>query len=136
MGAWGVGYFENDMALDWIGPIQNHTDEAPIRNTFERAISEKKYLVVDDGAEVIAAAATLSHLLGAKDIGIPEELNVWIKSSKFAIDKELVDLALSALDRTCADDSEIKELWEGNPDYYPQWTESVVKLRTHILASI
>lgn len=136
MGAWGAGHFENDMAMDWLGPIQNYSDETPIRAAFQRAIDQSDYLVVDDGAEVVAAAATLACLLGTDLVDVPDELKDWIQASECNIDHSLLSLAIAAIDRTTGKNSELAELWSENPDYYPAWKESVEDLRAKISEKI
>jgi hypothetical protein len=130
MGAWGTGVFENDGALDFLAELR---DTAPaeraafVRERLGEAADEDDYLEVDSGQHAVAAAAVVAAVRSGTgqasvDTGIPT-------AELPPADPDLVSLALRALDRVAADDSEWHELWaEG--DLYADAMATLAVLRT------
>ena len=53
MGAWGVGYFENDSALDWIDEIIHSEDAFQLLVDIAEGIEEYDQVEVDDACGAI-----------------------------------------------------------------------------------
>ncbi len=115
MGAWGHGPFDNDTAADWSGDLE---DAAPadraglVLQALQTAAEAEDYLDVDDGSNAIAAAAVVA---AAAPGGLPLEHTYGPDAAVVAgleVRPELVALALVALHRVAAEDSEWRELWE------------------------
>src|SRR5688500_7596290 len=115
MGAWGVGSFENDTAMDWAASVQSVDD---VRKPFERLKRETDAhgtgpeLVVDSdfACELIAAAETVAMLLGRRIADFPEDL-VERLSGAGEPDNLLFHQARNGVLHVMRN-SELAELWE------------------------
>ncbi|WP_319976506.1 DUF4259 domain-containing protein [Lentzea sokolovensis] len=132
MGTWDIGHFDNDTAADFSGSL----DEAPeaereniIRTTLTRTIEADEYLDSDEACEALASAALIAaQCPGGTPIttayGPDEPLPVF--------SPDLRPLAVRALDRVLAADSELPELWD-DTEHGPQWRQSVADLKAVLL---
>lgn len=65
MGAWGVGSFENDNAVDWTYGLEGKSDLSFIETTLDKVLNwGASYLEAPDAEEAIAAAEAVARLLG------------------------------------------------------------------------
>ncbi len=122
MGTWAAGPFDNDGAADWAGELDDAEPEGRaelIRAALAEAADEGDYLKVDTAEVAVAAAAVVA---ATRPDGPEFESGYapkFLRSGEpYALPDDFVPLALSALDRVIADDSEWRELWEddGNMD--------------------
>ena len=116
MGAWGTGPFDNDDAADFAASLDD-LDPADkpeaIREALAEAAEEDDYLERDAGGAAVAAAALVAaqqpdgdqidSVYGPKQ-GIPD------------LPEDFRQLAITALTRVVANDSELNELWTDSPD--------------------
>ncbi|MEU4119078.1 DUF4259 domain-containing protein [Kitasatospora sp. NPDC028055] len=128
MGTWDIGPFENDMAADFADALDEAAEnerEVLVRSTLIRAIQTRDYLESPEGAEVVAAAA----LIAAQCPG-GEPLNTSYGPDEalpiFATD--LRPLAVEALDRVVAEESELADLWDETVDG-PKWRQTISRIR-------
>jgi hypothetical protein len=114
MGAWGAGPFDNDMAADWCGDL-NDMDPAERADYIRRALSE----VVDDvgyldalAGEVAVAASALiaSQLSGAAQLDSPYAPAFVREGGGIDVTSDLPQLAVQALDRVMRQQSEWLDL--------------------------
>jgi hypothetical protein len=116
MGTWGTGPFDNDDAVDFAASLddlepEDRTDA--IREALADAAAETDYLERDTGGAAIAAAALVA---AQSPDGEPVDP---VHGPKQAVPELPVDLrpvAVQALTRVLADDSELFELWTDAPD--------------------
>ncbi|GAA2632133.1 DUF4259 domain-containing protein [Actinomadura fulvescens] len=139
MGAWDVGPFENDSAADFcneLDDLSEHDRPAAIREALRFAVQEAGYLDVDDGSAAVAAAAIVAaQSPGGQPIGSaygPEQ-------PVPALPHDLRPLAVQALDRVTAENSELAGLWgegegEGN-EWAGKWKEEIRRLREVLAAA-
>lgn len=133
MGAWGTGPFDNDDAADFAATLDDLEPEdkpAAIREALLEAAEETDYLERDAGGAAVAAAAlvaaqqpdgdTIDAISGPKQ-SIPD------------LPEDLRALAVQALTRVLADDSELNELWTDSPDG-DDWFTMIAQL-TEILTA-
>ncbi|HEY3260565.1 MAG TPA: DUF4259 domain-containing protein [Pseudonocardiaceae bacterium] len=120
MGAWAIGPFENDDAADWASELDDaEPAERPsaIRAALSEAADEPDYLKVAIAEVAVAAAAVVA---AAQPAGPQFETGfapVFLSDGEVtAFPDDLVALALRALDRVVADESEWSELWEQSGD--------------------
>lgn len=132
MGAWEVGNFGNDDALDWVNDLIEEDNIDIILKTLNKITRDKngsflsffkkpksRYIEAPEASEALAAAETVAALKGKASKDIPIELADWVKS-KLNIDlNELFILAKEAV-KIIKDDSELKELWE-ETDNFTDW---------------
>lgn len=133
MGAWGIGPFENDDALDWVWGLDGE-DADEVLATALRSVartSTASYLEVTDGATAVAAATIVASAADGETDDLPPEAIEYLKRAASPED-DLVASAIAALDRVTADQSEVAELWDESDDG-PEWRESVAALRQRLV---
>ncbi|WP_284437402.1 DUF4259 domain-containing protein [Streptomyces sp. TUS-ST3] len=128
MGTWDVHPFDNDTAADFANDLDNANmaeREALIRRVLTRAAGNKDYLEAPEAEEAVAAAALVAaQCTGTEPADIPygPEEPIPALSADFRL------LAVEALDRVLADESELSELW-GESEDGRAWQGSVGRLR-------
>lgn len=130
MGTWGMGHFDSDTAADFAGSL----DDAPpakreelIREAlgFAARTGPEEYLDADDAVTAIAASA----LLAAQKPGGPPVDPVYGPDEPLPpLPPELRELAVRALERVVAAESELRELW-ADAGQAEQWSAGVGELR-------
>lgn len=144
MGAWGIGVFENDSALDWVGELISSNGCSLLFSTLNKMKQAAKfsvlsrlfkryneiYVVEPDGSEILAAAEVVTCLKGRFNNDLPEELATWIENNKSDEIFKLVDLARSAVKKV-KEKSEIKELWQES-DEFDEWLTVVQGLEDRL----
>ncbi|MER6235308.1 DUF4259 domain-containing protein [Streptomyces clavifer] len=130
MGTWGMGHFDSDAAADFAGSLDDAPSdkrESVIREalTFVVGTGPEEYLDADGAVLAVASAALLAaQRQGGTPVGTaygPDE-----PLPRFAPD--LGPLAVLALDRVVADESELRELW-ADVGQDAQWRAGVLALR-------
>ncbi len=135
MGAWGIGHFENDTALDWLGDY----DEAPAESV-DRALeaasgADPEDLDADLACEALAAAEAVAHALGRPDPGLAPEVRERLAAGRGAVRTlaEAASRAKAAVDRVGAETSELAELWdEADPGDAAAWRAALTALRARL----
>ena len=123
MGTWDGGPFDNDSAADWSGGLHKApAEERPglIRQALTAVVEHgpDDYLDSDFANEAIAAAAVIaSQLPGGPAITSPYGPEFLRTGGRIALPDDLPALAVRALDRVDAANSEWPVLWS---DGYPQ----------------
>ncbi|MFE5581440.1 DUF4259 domain-containing protein [Kitasatospora sp. NPDC056531] len=111
MGTWGIGSFDNDTAADFAGGLDDAAPEARaglLRAALERAARNPEYLDDDEGVAAVAAAA----LVAAQCPGGAAVDGAYGPDEPIPpLPVELRPLAVAALDRVVAEESELAELW-------------------------
>ncbi len=132
MGAWGMGTFENDDAMDWIAGFCESPADEELRTTLRAAADADGYLEAPDASNALAAAEVVAALKGAPTVSaiVVEDYLPVIARSGIPVTGELVALVLRAIDRV-ASDSELKELWDEVEDA-PAWRAEVAALRERV----
>jgi hypothetical protein len=116
MGTWDKGPFDNDTAADWCGSLDDaapNEREPMIRAALAAVLDEDGYLDSDLAVEAIAAAAVIaSQRPTGTPITSPYGPDFLVDGGKLDLSPDLDALAVRALDRIVADESEWRELWE------------------------
>lgn len=125
MGAWGAGSFENDESRDWLGNMRERKSlgwseiiETLTTGTSRETSDEVRAIAA---AEVVAAAA--GHPLGRIPIEASEMAHRLGKPSS-----EVVSAARSTVEQLL-DDSELKELYEGDTEWGDAMADLAQRLR-------
>lgn len=112
MGTWDIGHFDNDTAADFAGRLDK---AAPgeraglVRAALERAARSSGHLDDDEGAQAVAAAA----LVAAQCPGGAAVTTAYGPEEPIGpLPVELRPLAVGALDRAVAEESELVALWD------------------------
>jgi hypothetical protein len=126
MGAWDIGSFANDDALDWLLELQDEDELGLLEDAFATLIDQKgDFPDASDSAVAVAAAEVLAALLGNPLDDLPPEVGDWVVGKEPPKDG-LVKLAREALG-VVLEESELKALWE-EVDDYPDWVKDVESL--------
>ncbi|MEU3709600.1 DUF4259 domain-containing protein [Streptomyces catenulae] len=152
MGTWGTGPFGGDAAADLVvrlGALPENRRLFAVRTALADAVEERWYLDAPEGETAVAAAALLAAARpggaagtepggaagtepgGAGAAGPAGCGGAAVSLPRCVIPQpppELTGLAVRALDRVLAPDSELAELWDES-DSGPQWRASVAGLR-------
>ncbi|WP_134704764.1 DUF4259 domain-containing protein [Ammoniphilus sp. YIM 78166] len=141
MGAWGVGNFENDSALDWMHDFLESEDKMTIlKKTFKMATRGNGFfgklfrrspeLEEPEAAAVLAAGEVISLLLGKPATELPDELIDWASKNRLNLTIGLVNDALSVIG-SVRKNSELKFLWEETDEYH-SWLKEVTDLENRL----
>lgn len=128
MGAWGVGSFENDGALDWLADLQDE-GLAAVRRALSAVVDAAEQPDAPDSCNALAAAEVVATLAGKPCADLPAEVQDWCKG-KGPPAAELRAQAQAAVDAVLAD-SELKELF-AETDNFGEWTAAVADLRSRL----
>lgn len=116
MGAWGVGPFENDEALDFLRDVKG--SGRPVRlgalaRPLEHVAHSGDYLEGPDVTDAVAAAAFIGAVLNPGAATDEPDRPEWTSEvPPEQVDTELVELARRALRRALQPhDNELHELW-------------------------
>ncbi|PMR61458.1 hypothetical protein C1A38_09075 [Verrucosispora sp. ts21] len=116
MGTWDSGPFDNDTAADWCGDLDDaDVGKRPIlvREALSRAAGEADYLDADVACVAIAAAAIVAaQRPGGPAITSSYAPDFLLDGGRLDLPDDLVPLAVRALDRIMAADSEWHFLWQ------------------------
>ena len=135
MGTWGIGPFDNDTAADWCGDLHD-ADSAQRVELMRAALAATVdqgdgYLDSDVAVEAIAAAAIVaSQLPGGPPVTSPYAPDFLLAGGTVDVPGDLPLLALCALDRVNADNSEWRDLWEERSDSYARALAALLLIRT------
>lgn len=136
MSAWSHRIFDDDITLDCLGEL---SESENIVQDIERFLSEaiecaEEYLDYDTGAYGLAAACVIDAKLNGLEMellsdGCAEEELHSILNKLVNIDVSgLCQMAADAVKAIAADNSELRELWEENEEYYPLVMDTYKKL--------
>jgi hypothetical protein len=131
MGAWGIGTFDDDTALDFLeGELIPRPDpRAVMRRAFEDALSAE-YVDYLAGQSVLVSAAVIEAVLVRKPLTLREnekwtQWRVAIGTLDFSSLKAIGERACL---RVCAEGSELFELWSENEELFPDWKQGIESL--------
>jgi hypothetical protein len=135
VGAWDLGPFDNDVAADWCGDL----DDAPkgeresiIRRTLSDAVDEPEYLEQDVGSEAVAAAAVVAaHQPNSSVVETAYGPDFLIAGERLDLPDDVVTLANQALDRVIGENSELREVY-ADGDELRAWLTSIAGVRAQL----
>ncbi|MEL6406729.1 MAG: DUF4259 domain-containing protein [Chloroflexota bacterium] len=128
MGAWDIGNFDNDDALDFVIEIEEANSLTPIYelavsiNT-NRAKDSDYYIEVDECGQILAGSEIVAMLSGFPVDNLPPSVEALKGNEALAVDTSKVVSIISAVQHILAD-SELSELWE-ETDEFEAW-QSIV----------
>lgn len=132
MGTWDIGHFDNDTAADFSGRLDDALEserETLVRSALTDTIESDEYLDSYEACKALVSAALIAAQLPG---GTPITTSYAPKKPLPVFSLELRPLAVQALDRVVAPESELLELWE-ETEYGPQWRQGVADLRAVLL---
>lgn len=119
MGAWGVGTFEDDTALDWIEEEYSSAGVEAVRSALQDVIDVEAGDEIElDLATAARAAAEIVALAfdAGGDLGSDVAETVGEHAEQVAEYDDLPALALVALARISGEGSELADLWAESSD--------------------
>ncbi|MEV0190157.1 DUF4259 domain-containing protein [Kitasatospora purpeofusca] len=130
MGTWDIGHFDNDTAADFCAGLDEAAAgdrEGVVRRVLTLAADTgaEQYLDFDEAAEAVAAAALVASQCPD---GAPVTSAYGPDQPLPVLPADLRPLAVAALDRAVAEESELAELWDETEDG-PAWRRAVQELR-------
>lgn len=132
MGTWGLGAFENDMALDWLAELDEGGVDA-VRQALEQAseFDVDDYLDSDEATPAIAAAELVAAALSGKAQRVAASHRAWPKKHRASLKSKDAALAAAAVRRALGDNSELAALWDES-DEGAQWRANTRALVTQL----
>ncbi|WP_022693040.1 DUF4259 domain-containing protein [Ponticaulis koreensis] len=119
MGAWGVGSFENDGALDYLASVEE-LGTSLIAGSLGQPFVEHD-LEMDDAIEVLVAAEIVAAIATGKLDRLPEGADTFLKSLG---DLSGLKAQAHAAVTIVRDSSELSEVW-AETDHHQQWLDDV-----------
>jgi hypothetical protein len=119
MGAWGVGSFENDGALDYLASVEE-VGASLIAGSLGQPFVEPD-LEMDDAVEVLVAAEIVAASATAKLDRMPEGADAFLKSLG---DLSGLKAQAHAAVTIVRDGSELRDVW-AETDSHEQWLDDV-----------
>ena len=132
MGAWGVGAFDNDTALDWLDTLERLGTEA-LLIAFQTIAEEDERIEVEQARIALAAAEAVAAARGHAAPDLPGELAEWVEARGLVVDGALAAQATDAVTRI-RDASGLRDLW-GEDDSGAEWETRIDGLLERLLAS-
>ena len=130
MGAWDIGSFDNDAALDWVYELEKASNFSILEEAFETVLDQKSDSPdATDCCIALCAAEVVASLLDNPASELPGEVLGWIED-KPEPSSELINLALKTI-AVILNDSELKELWL-ETDEYQDWVDNVTNLTENL----
>lgn len=117
-GAWGIGSFDNDDALDWISELEQANSPAALTAPLGGIDAKSKYVEAPDCAMALAAAEVIAAAHGRPSKALPAEATQWLKRVHPTIGPALVQQAHTTV-TLCRDaaNSELRQLWADSKDF-------------------
>lgn len=128
-GAWDVGPFDNDDALDFVYELADSKSYRMVWSAFGPCMRAKdSYLDSWDGSRAVAAAALVAANLSGDTSAVPEEIRDWISAKSWAADVKLVGTAEVCMKTvTNAETSELAELW-ADSGLFDDWKATITAI--------
>ena len=132
MGAWGVGIFQNDTALDWVGRLVDQDGAVQIHAALDDVLGiGADYLDADLSDIALAAIEVIALLCGeGNDGSYPNVLRQWSIENSASFEPAMLEKSLLVIDRILTKPSENLEVFEG--EALVQWIGIVLALRSRM----
>lgn len=124
MGTWGFAAFENDVALTWIGDLEEVEDLSVLDSSLQGVINLTTPSETEC-CEALAAAEVVAALHKAPSMILPSSVLDWVEKHPTLTDA-LRQKAVDALEVVMAD-SELRDLWVEEDDL-DVWKEELEDL--------
>jgi hypothetical protein len=135
MGAWGTGNFANDTAKDWAADFVEVGDLSFVREVLEKvaATTAEEDLRARVSCHALAACEVIARLKGnwGTRNSYSEKVDDWVQANPTEPSRDLIELALRAIDRIVTAPSELMELW-GDVKKGSDWRSTVGDLRERV----
>lgn len=82
MGAWGIGNFDNDLAMDWLIETEQPKSNQALLHPIRAILSNTNDLDEPSCTEALAAAGVIAALHTQDFSSIPEFSRTWLEKKK------------------------------------------------------
>ena len=121
-GAWDIGPFDNDDALDWVWELSESKDLSVVSDALQAVSDSPGYLEAPTGSMAIAAAEVVAALRGNPRPQLPAEVSGWVSNFKGKVDDSLVESARQAIAAVKnVESSELAQLWSESGGVLEEW---------------
>lgn len=141
MGCWGYQLLCDDVSLDVLEELAESEElVADLEGYLDEAImTEREYLDYDVCQYALTAAAIVDAALNGIDWALLTEdgkehtefADITAKAANQDIG-DLQDKARKVMDIAVKEDSELRELWEENEDYYQSWLDNLEEIKNRL----
>ncbi len=131
-GAWGIGAFENDDAMDWMSELERSATADFLGAALRSIDAKSKYVEAPECSNAMAAAEVIAAARGRPSKGLPAEAAEWLKRVRPAVGSDLVSQAHAAVS-FCRDNpnSELRQLWAESKDFQA-WLAGMANLLSRL----
>lgn len=136
MGAWDIGSFDNDGALDFVAEVKGSTSLEPIC-ALARAINKRRaedsdadIAVYEEAEPMIAGGEIIAILAGYPVDSLPSSVEALKADNTLTVDVTQVPVVITAIQQIYTN-SELRELWEESNDF-EAWQNNVNDLLTRL----
>lgn len=121
MGAWDIGNFDNDDALDFVMKIEEVDSLSPIYElavsiNAQRTSNSDFYIEADACAQTLAGGEIVAMLSDLLADNLPPSVEALKDNEALSVDTSKVASIINAIQHILAD-SELRELWEETEDF-------------------
>jgi len=128
-GAWDIGPFDNDDALDWVSELENSGGTSILESALKDVTRSMLYISAPECSRAVAAAEVVAALAGKPRAELPDEVTSWVRSNNRVADKDLIVLARKAVALVRdSSKSELADLWRDSGSDYDDWHASLSDL--------
>jgi len=132
-GAWDMGPFDNDDALDWVWELSESDDLTVVNQALQNVIDTSGYLEAPTASMAVAAAEVVAALKDRPKAQLPAEVVEWVKMHGSEVDATLVAAARQAIARIRDEDSsELAQLWSESGDAAEVWRSELTDLEQRL----
>lgn len=133
MATWGLGVFDDDLAMDWVDQVLESEDApAMFESIFVYAL-DTNYVSHEDSCAVTASCAIIDSLVNGTVYPMEsQDLHEWIKDNPDLEVGKLGKLGASALDVIMSKKSELNELWQDSGAEYEDWLLRIKNLQKRV----
>ena len=134
MGTWDAGPFDNDSAADFANNLDDtpeHGRVALIRAILTATAENDTHLDLDEGAPAVAAAALVAYRLPGGEQFAPNGYGP--EAAVPVLPADVVPLAIRAIERVLAANSELASLWSEDMRAQRPWHTSMQQLKSVLL---
>ena len=132
-GAWDVGSFDNDDALDWVWELTESDGISIVEDSLQAAAGSSSYLDAPTASMAIAAAEVVAALRGNPRPGLPEEVAAWVQANPVQVGDRLLSVARAAIKNIKnLESSELAQLWSDSEDMAAAWRADLDNLQRRL----
>lgn len=135
MGAWDVGSFDNDTAVDWSYGLERTDDLSWVERALDEALAfgPSDSVSTEVGECAVAAADVVARLRGGggESNGYTQTVDDWVSAHPLRPPAELLGKALAVIRRVSTSPSDLLELWEESGDG-EGWQDALQDLRARL----